>query len=130
MHPDKICATCGRPFAWRKAWANQWDEVRYCSKACRARKPTRVDRALESALRERVADRREVPTDDAARAVGGADWQRLRERARRAARRLSAAGEVELVQGGRRVDANAKGAFRVVSPPGRGGKVPPAEGRG
>lgn len=29
--PTKTCAACGRPFAWRKAWAKVWDEVRYCS---------------------------------------------------------------------------------------------------
>lgn len=33
--PVKTCATCGRPFAWRKKWAKVWDEVRYCSQRCR-----------------------------------------------------------------------------------------------
>ena len=33
--PEKICASCGRPFAWRKKWAANWDEVRFCSDACR-----------------------------------------------------------------------------------------------
>ena len=33
--PQKICATCGLPFAWRKKWARDWDEVRYCSERCR-----------------------------------------------------------------------------------------------
>ncbi len=33
--PTKTCATCGRPFAWRKKWAKVWDEVRYCSQRCR-----------------------------------------------------------------------------------------------
>lgn len=36
--PTKICLTCGRPFAWRKAWARVWDEVRYCSDRCRKEK--------------------------------------------------------------------------------------------
>jgi len=36
--PQKICATCGRPFAWRKKWARDWEQVRYCSDACRDRK--------------------------------------------------------------------------------------------
>ena len=34
--PHKICAACGRPFAWRRKWAKSWDAVRYCSKACRS----------------------------------------------------------------------------------------------
>lgn len=33
--PQKTCAVCGRPFTWRKKWARHWDEVRYCSDACR-----------------------------------------------------------------------------------------------
>ncbi|WP_284289571.1 DUF2256 domain-containing protein [Angustibacter aerolatus] len=33
--PTKVCATCGRPFTWRRKWARDWDEVRYCSERCR-----------------------------------------------------------------------------------------------
>jgi hypothetical protein len=33
--PRKTCATCGRPFDWRKKWAKVWDEVKYCSDRCR-----------------------------------------------------------------------------------------------
>ncbi|MFO0876568.1 MAG: DUF2256 domain-containing protein [Gemmataceae bacterium] len=33
--PTRICATCSRPFAWRKRWARCWDEIRHCSDACR-----------------------------------------------------------------------------------------------
>ena len=33
--PTKLCAACGRPFAWRKRWEKVWDEVRYCSERCR-----------------------------------------------------------------------------------------------
>ena len=33
--PEKICAACGRPFAWRRKWARDWEQVRYCSDACR-----------------------------------------------------------------------------------------------
>ncbi|MBJ6372123.1 DUF2256 domain-containing protein [Sedimentitalea arenosa] len=34
--PAKICATCGRPFTWRRKWAKDWETVRYCSKRCSA----------------------------------------------------------------------------------------------
>lgn len=34
--PQKTCALCGRPFAWRRKWARDWDAVRYCSDRCRA----------------------------------------------------------------------------------------------
>nr|WP_204324037.1 DUF2256 domain-containing protein [Stenotrophomonas maltophilia] len=33
--PQKICTTCGRPFAWRRKWARDWENVRYCSDRCR-----------------------------------------------------------------------------------------------
>ncbi len=33
--PTKVCVACRRPFAWRKKWAKVWDEVKYCSDACR-----------------------------------------------------------------------------------------------
>ena len=36
--PTKVCPVCGRPFAWRKAWAKVWDEVVYCSDRCRREK--------------------------------------------------------------------------------------------
>lgn len=41
--PQKPCAGCGRPFAWRKKWARDWETVRYCSDRCRtaAKKPVR-----------------------------------------------------------------------------------------
>ncbi|WP_284945930.1 DUF2256 domain-containing protein [Acidisoma cladoniae] len=33
--PVKICAVCQRPFNWRKKWARDWHQVRYCSERCR-----------------------------------------------------------------------------------------------
>ncbi|WP_420134602.1 DUF2256 domain-containing protein [Rhodopseudomonas sp.] len=33
--PQKTCAACGRPFAWRKKWARDWDEVKTCSERCK-----------------------------------------------------------------------------------------------
>jgi len=37
--PQKICITCGRPFTWRKKWAKDWENVKYCSKRCAGDKP-------------------------------------------------------------------------------------------
>lgn len=36
--PSKPCAACGRPMSWRRAWAKNWAEVKYCSDACRRQK--------------------------------------------------------------------------------------------
>ena len=33
--PTKVCPVCNRPFAWRKKWERDWDNVIYCSDACR-----------------------------------------------------------------------------------------------
>ena len=42
--PSKICIHCGRPFSWRKKMAKVWEEVKYCSDACRNLRQT-VDKA-------------------------------------------------------------------------------------
>jgi hypothetical protein len=34
--PSKPCVACGRPMSWRKRWAKNWAEVKFCSDACRA----------------------------------------------------------------------------------------------
>jgi hypothetical protein len=33
--PVKTCEACGRPFAWRRKWARDWEGVKFCSAACR-----------------------------------------------------------------------------------------------
>ncbi|MGB0206709.1 MAG: DUF2256 domain-containing protein [Candidatus Puniceispirillaceae bacterium] len=33
--PSKICLVCNKPFNWRKKWARDWDNVKYCSERCR-----------------------------------------------------------------------------------------------
>ncbi|NHF63473.1 DUF3253 domain-containing protein [Chryseoglobus sp. KN1116] len=135
----KTCASCGRRIEWRARWARDWEHVRWCSDACRRRGVTAVDRELEASIRSLLASRAADTTicpSEAARAVAAASldaravasagpdaptadpatepWRVLMEPARRAARRLVAAGEVEITQGGRVVDpSTAKGPIRV-----------------
>ena len=33
--PSKPCSVCGLPMTWRKAWAKNWEHVKYCSERCR-----------------------------------------------------------------------------------------------
>lgn len=33
--PSKSCAHCLLPFTWRKKWARDWEQVKYCSERCR-----------------------------------------------------------------------------------------------
>jgi len=32
--PQKICASCLRPFTWRKKWERTWNERETCSDRC------------------------------------------------------------------------------------------------
>jgi hypothetical protein len=36
--PAKVCLVCGRPFSWRKRWERVWEDVKYCSDRCRAKR--------------------------------------------------------------------------------------------
>jgi hypothetical protein len=115
--PSKPCARCGRTITWRKKWARDWESVRWCSDACRRAGLSATDAALEAQIRSLLAARARDATicpSEAARAVGGEDWRPLMEPARAAARRLVAAGEVEITQGGHVVDpSTAKGPIRI-----------------
>jgi hypothetical protein len=76
-----------------------------------------MDVRLEATILELLAARAATSTicpSDAARAVGDENWRDLMEPARRAARKLVDAGEVEITQGGSVVDpATAKGPIRI-----------------
>ena len=102
---------------WRKKWERNWDEVRYCSSACRRNGVDDTDLALEHAIISLLDGRAHGATicpSEAAKVVGGDDWRGLMEPARAAARRLVAAGNVEITQGGRVVDpSTAKGPIRI-----------------
>lgn len=106
--------------SWRTSWARNWDDVKYCSAACRSRRVTAEDLRLEQVIIELLDSLPRGATispDDAARRVGAdanADADALREPARRAARRLVEAGDVEIVQHGRVVDpSTARGLFAI-----------------
>ncbi|RKO26825.1 DUF3253 domain-containing protein [Pseudarthrobacter phenanthrenivorans] len=76
-----------------------------------------LGRRLEESILELLAARAATSTicpSEAARAVGGEDWRDAMGPAREAARRLVAAGEVEITQGGSVVDpATARGPIRI-----------------
>ena len=114
--PTKTCASCGRVMEWRASWAKNWESVRYCSDRCRRHKPTASDRELERVILALLDERRagaSICPSEAACALGGA-WRDRMEAARAAARRLVAAGQVEITQGGRVVDpSTAKGPIRI-----------------
>lgn len=117
---DKHCKVCGRLIEWRKSWADDWDEIAYCSAGCRKRKLKPIDRKIEALMMQMLEKRGRGKTicpsevvrqnwpDDEAR------WRSEMETARMAARRLVVAGEAEICQKGRAVDpSTANGPIRV-----------------
>lgn len=113
----KICFVCGRTMQWRRAWAKNWAEVKYCSDRCRSSRNASELGPLEAAILELLADREASSTicpSEAARVVGGEDWRALMEPARAAARRLVDRNEVVITQGGVVVDpSTARGPIRI-----------------
>jgi len=117
---ERTCAGCGRTFRWRPSMAANWDEVRWCSDACRRRGIRTVDRALEvaiDALLDGQAQGATICPSEAARRIEPDGWRTLIEPARRAARRMVAAGTLEILQDGRVVDpSRVKGPIRLRRP--------------
>ncbi|MEN7341549.1 MAG: DUF2256 and DUF3253 domain-containing protein [Pseudomonadota bacterium] len=112
----KVCERCGREITWRKKWARDWDQIKYCSKACRKTGLTSNDRDLEAAILAILAKRgqKTMCPSEAAKAVGGEDWRALNEAARNAARRLVARDKIRIMQNNREVDpSRAKGPIRL-----------------
>ena len=115
---EKICAACGRRITWRKKWARVWSSIRHCSEACRKRGVRPVDVLLEEAIRDLLSSREAgasiCPSEAARRVAEGDEWRPLMEPSRRAARRLVDRGEIEITQGGVRVDpSTARGPIRL-----------------
>ncbi len=117
MEAPKTCARCGREIAWRKKWARDWENVRWCSDGCRRAGVTAGDEALETAILALLEQRPRGATicpSEVARQVGGDAWRDLMEPVRSAARRLVARDRVSIVQGGKVVDpSTAKGPIRI-----------------
>jgi hypothetical protein len=59
---EKACAVCGRRITWRRAWARNWEQVRYCSTGCRRRGLRDSDGAVEAAVGELLAARARTAT--------------------------------------------------------------------
>ncbi len=118
--PTKVCASCGRSFEWRKKWARDWEAVRYCSNACKRARVSALDEQLEQTIASLLDARgpsKTICPSEAARVVQPDDWRPLMEPTRRAARRMVARGELQIMQKGRVVDPTAaKGPIRLRRP--------------
>lgn len=116
----KICQSCGREIEYRKRWAKNWDQVKYCSDECRRNK-TKFDYSEQilGLLNLRSPSSSICPSE-----VLEKDQKQdkiLMEHVRRSARRLAHEGKIEITQGGRLVDpAHFRGPIRLRLKPPRG----------
>lgn len=112
----KVCATCGRTFAWRKKWARDWAEVAHCSDRCRSRRTSDATLELETRILALLARRARGASICPAEVLSGAEQQdatRL-EAVRAAARRLAHGATIQILQRGVVVDPDhARGPIRV-----------------
>lgn len=115
--PSKTCHSCGRTFAYRKSLKNNWEEVKYCSKACRKRKVSEIDKRIEEKILEMLEDQlhhSSISTSEIAKTIDTKSDRSLFEPIKRAARRLESNNFVIITQDGKRVDSSkAKGHLQI-----------------
>ncbi|MBC7419259.1 MAG: DUF2256 and DUF3253 domain-containing protein [Bdellovibrio sp.] len=110
---SKVCESCGREITYRKKWARNWDNVKYCSDECRRNK-NKFDyrQAILDLLKQRDANKTICPSE----LLPSEQKQDsvMMEHVRRSARLLAAEGKIEIVQKGQRVDPeNFRGPIRL-----------------
>ena len=87
-YKSKNCASCGRAFSWRKRFIKCWDEVKYCSRACRAEKLQIKDRGLDFSLKKRLEKGTTSDFDLSKIAKDHFGCEKMTERVKRAFRRI------------------------------------------
>ncbi|MFK8029388.1 MAG: DUF3253 domain-containing protein [Gammaproteobacteria bacterium] len=113
MKEQKICCACGRLMEYRKKWAANWDEVKYCSQACRGKGvPEQLMNDIMVLLDKRGSGKTICPSE-ILDADNKADKQKI-ERVRSAARLLAHDGKIVIKQKGKVVDPTGfKGPIRL-----------------
>jgi hypothetical protein len=114
--PAKVCATCGRTFAWRKKWARQWAEVVHCSDRCRSRRKRDETIELETRILALLAQRARGATICPSEVLPDEEKQDANrmESVRAAARRLGHGARIDILQRGGVVDPDhARGPIRL-----------------
>ncbi len=114
--PTKVCATCGRTFAWRKKWARQWAEVAHCSDRCRSRRNRKEKTELETRILILLAQRARGATICPSEVLPDEEKQDAErmDSVRAAARRLAHDATIDILQRGVVVDPDgARGPIRL-----------------
>jgi len=104
---------------FRKKWAKNWEQVKFCGERCRKNKTTdQYESQIMELLQQRGADKTICPSEVLSE-VEKQD-QVAMEKVRAAARRLVAQGEISIMQKGVRVDpSTARGPIRLKLNPSR-----------
>ena len=113
---EKICEKCGRTIEYRKKWAKNWSEVKYCSEQCRRKKLTHEDELYEQQILELLAKRSAGASICPSEILVGEDKKNhlKMEQVRQAARRLVHKNLIVITQSNRVVDPSAfKGPIRL-----------------
>ena len=103
MIESKVCESCGREIEYRKKWARNWAEVKFCSDECRKNK-NKFDfrKPILALLAQRKSGQTICPSE--VLAPEAKTDKVMMEHVRRSARLLAAEGLIEITQGGRPVD--------------------------
>ena len=113
---EKICDKCGRIIEYRKKWAKNWNEVKYCSEQCKRKKLNLEDAICEQQILELLAKRSSGASICPSEILVGADkTNHLKmEQVRQAARRLVHKNLIVITQNNRVVDPSSfKGPIRL-----------------
>lgn len=109
---------------------HNWEQLRYCSAACRRQAGATIHRLVERCIVALLAERRpqaSICPSDAARQVFGEQFRAHMEDVRNAARRMAGRDEVVVTQRGARIDpATMRGPVRIARGP-RFGHAAPRE---
>ena len=117
--PEKICLNCGRPFEYRKKWAKNWDEVKFCSDRCRSEgrgSGKKQSEDLQNEILQLLKVRGPGKTICPSELLQAEDKHNpiLMESVRQAARLLTHAGKIEITQKGKVVDpSDFRGPIRL-----------------
>lgn len=109
----KTCMSCGREIEPRKKWADNWENIKYCSERCRRNKnSSQYEAQILELLKIRGAGKTICPSEVL---VGEQKKDKaLMEAVRISARLLVAQGKIVITQSGKVVDpSTAKGAIRL-----------------
>ncbi len=110
---SKPCESCGRDFEYRKKWAKNWNEIKYCSDECRKNK-NKFDysKPIIDLLNTRSSGATICPSEVLPQDLkSDATYM---EHVRRSARLLAADNQIEITQSGRAVDPTSfRGPIRL-----------------